>query len=205
MENIFICALVILLGGECLAQRDDAPEFYLRTKKKKIAVILADIGSGEGWLDAAFGIYKDSLRFYLQDIDSAYIKKGRLSEALKSYSHIKGKSITCRYVQAVGTEKNTNLPSSYFDKVLLIDTYHHFSFPDEMITDLKRILKPEGKLIVNEVIARKPGDVYKPCRTVIYTQDQVISSFHRNGFRLGRIFKTVNSNGKKVRVFTFYN
>lgn len=214
MRHLVIYSLVFVLTSTCLAQCNDSPEFYLRMKRKKIDVLLqaadfqtqdtiADIGAGDGWLDVAFGIYKDSLHFYLENIDSAHIKKESLDRAIRAFAQVKGSQITCSYTVSFGSEKNTNLPSAYFNRVLLVDTYHHFLFRNEMLADIKRILKPNGKLIVNEVLARKEGDIYKPCQTMIYTKEQIVSSICLNGFRLDRIYKTVNSNGKRVRVFTF--
>jgi ubiquinone/menaquinone biosynthesis C-methylase UbiE len=214
MKHALIYSLVFLVATTGLAQRNDSPEFYLRMNRKKIDVLLraadfqpqdtiADIGASEGWLDVAFGIYKDSLHFYLENIDSTNIKNERLEKTIKDFAQVKGSQITCHYTFSFGSEKNTDLPSNYFNKVLLVDTYHHFSFRKEMLTDIKRILKPKGKLIIYEVLARKEGDIYKPCRTMIYTKDQIVSYICSNGFNLSHIFKTVNSNGKRVRVFTF--
>lgn len=211
---IFYCLAFVIATTTCLAQRNDSPEFYLRVKRKKIEVLLqaadfqsqdtiADIGAGNSWLDLAVGVYRDSLHFYLENIDSTQIKRESFDKAMEAFARLKGSQITCHYTFSLGSEKDTQLPSAYFNKVLLVDTYHHFSFRDEMLTDIKRILKPNGKLVVFEVLARKKGDIYKPCQTMIYTKDQIVSSICLNGFRLERIFKTVNSNGKKVRVFTF--
>jgi ubiquinone/menaquinone biosynthesis C-methylase UbiE len=86
---------------------------------------------------------------------------------------------------------------------LLIDTFHHIEHRDEMLHDMKSILKPGGKLIVNEPIARKSGDIYKGCHTRVYTPEEIISSFAANGLRLEKTYKTVKSSRNRVRVFVF--
>lgn len=167
---------------------------------------IADVGSGNGWFDAAIGIFEDSLSFVLEEIDSSFIKNGRLKEALLEYAKIKGRTITCSYNRAIGTEKSTNLPVSSFDKVLLIDTYHHFRYQDEMIKDIFRILRPEGKLIVYEQIAKKEGEIFKACNSLIFTTDEIISSFREGGFQLdtNADFDKPVRKGAKLFVFLKY-
>jgi SAM-dependent methyltransferase len=207
--------LALLIAGACAAQRNDNPEFFLSTQRKRLAVIseaagfqpgdtIVDIGSGNGWFDAAFGVYHDSLTFYLEDLDSTNITNGKLKQALASYAKVRGMPITSRYTQIAGGEKSTGLPHAFCHKVLLIDTYHHLAYRDEMIQEMRRILKNKGKLIVYEPLARKPNDVLKACNSTLYTQDEIVSSFEKNGFHLDKIYKSVKNNRKRVRVFTFY-
>ena len=54
-------------------------------------------------------------------------------------------------VEAIlGSEKSINLPKHSLDKVLLVDVYHEFSFPIEMIGSIKNALKPNGLLFLIE-------------------------------------------------------
>ncbi len=208
------CLLGVILSANSFAQPNQSPERFIKYKNKKIDVVLlasgfkakdvvADIGSGNGWFDVALGIKTDSVNFYLEEIDSSCINERKLNDAIAAYSKIKTKPITCTYRQSLGTEKNTNLPSNFFDKVLLIDCFHHLTFRNEMIADIKRILKTNGKLVVFEAVARKPGQLFKGCRSVIFTQEEIISSFATHGLPPDRIYKTVNGNGTRFRVFTF--
>ena len=214
MKVFLAFSLTLFFLIPALAQRDGDPATYLKTSKKKVSVILkagnfkpgehvADIGAGIGWLDAAIGIYEDSLTFYLEEIDSSTIKNSRLQEAINEFVKVRGKPFTCTYSQVMGTYKSTNLPDTLFDKVLLVDTYHHLSHRDEMIKDINRILRSGGKLIVYEPLADNPGEVFKPCNTVIYTSHEMISSFREKGFQFEGTYETVRTAGKKVKVFVF--
>jgi len=214
MKILLIGGLALLVVTSCSAQRNDSPEFFLNTKKKRLAVILqaadfrpgdtvVDIGSGNGWFDAMVGIQRDNLTFYLVELNSSILSTEKLKQALDFFEQVKGKPISCSYTPHIGTAKGTNLPDASCDKILLIDTYHHLAYRDEMIRDMKRILKIDGKLIVYEPIARKPKEILKRCNSEVYTADHIILSFESNGLHVGEIYKTVNNNGKKVRVFTF--
>lgn len=204
--SFFACSL--------FAQRKNTPEAFLKVKRKKIDVILraadlhkhdvvADIGAGDGWIDAGFGVRVDSIQFYLEDIDSSFVKSQQLTEALTAVSRMRGKPVSSVYRRAVGSEKSTGLPENTFDKVLLIDTFHHFSFREEMLADILRILKIGGKLVVYDPVAQKEGQKYKLCKKRIYTEKQIIDAFTKAGFAPGSILKTVNSANSRVRAFTF--
>jgi ubiquinone/menaquinone biosynthesis C-methylase UbiE len=212
MKSIpLICFIIIT--SELLAQPKSSPEFFLRVKRKKIDVLLraaefkkhdmiADIGAGSGWLDAALGVYVDSLQFVLEDVDTLHAGSD-LKKALKSYNVARGKPVTCTYNQTLGTNSSTLLPASTFDKVMLIDSYHHLDLRSEMLTDVFRILKAGGKVIVYESIARREGEKYRPCGKIIYTIQQITTAFVSAGFTAGPVYRTVNSYRSKVRVLTF--
>jgi ubiquinone/menaquinone biosynthesis C-methylase UbiE len=210
--QLLICLL--FFAGSLQAQRKNTPEAYFKIKRKKVDVILraariekhdvvADVGSGEGWLDAAFGVYVDSVQFYLEDIDSSLMTNKKLTEALTAYSNLRGKPISSVYRRATGSDKSTGLPVNTFDKVLLIDSFHHFTFRDEMLADLFRILKMGGKLVVYDPVARREGAKYKLCKKKIYTEKQITDAFVQAGFAIGPILKTVNSARTRVRAFIF--
>ena len=214
MKKLLILFVSIFFLSEAVAQKNDNPAFFLKTNKKKIEIIVeaakfypgesvADIGAGLGWVDAALGIYQDSLNFSLEDIDSSFQVKSRLQEALTEYSKERERPITCSYTYVIGTEQSTLLPDTTFDKVLLIDTYHHLKYRDEMISDIFRILKPGGKLIVHEPVGNKPNVIYKPCRSLIQTSDELISYIREKGFDLEGMFDNGRSAGEKVKVFVF--
>ena len=93
MKILLIGGLALLVVTSCSAQRNDSPEFFLNTKKKRLAVILqaadfrpgdtvVDIGSGNGWFDAMVGIQKDNLTFYLVELNSSILSTEKLKQAL---------------------------------------------------------------------------------------------------------------------------
>ena len=50
----------------------------------------------------------------------------------------------------LGSEKSINLPKNSIDKILLVDVYHEFSYPAEMVESIKSALKPNGQLFLIE-------------------------------------------------------
>jgi demethylmenaquinone methyltransferase/2-methoxy-6-polyprenyl-1,4-benzoquinol methylase len=46
-------------------------------------------------------------------------------------------------------------PNEYFDRILVVDAMHHFDHQQEVIKDLLRVLKPNGRLLIEEPDIRK--------------------------------------------------
>ncbi len=214
MRTHLTLILTLALSHQLLAQRHDNPSHYLKSAARKLPIILkaaafnageqvADIGAGSGWFDAAIGIYQDSLTFVLEDIDSSFIRESRLNEALLAYSKVKGTPINCTYTQVIGTEKSSTLASSRFDKVLLIDTYHHLRFRQEMIDDLCRILRTGGRLVVYEPVGKTNGEIFKACNSLLFTAEEIISSFRDKGLQLERSDNGTKTAGKRAKLFVF--
>jgi 2-polyprenyl-3-methyl-5-hydroxy-6-metoxy-1,4-benzoquinol methylase len=47
-----------------------------------------------------------------------------------------------------GTIETLNLPENFYDLVLMIQTIEHLAKPDEMLLNIKKILKPGGQLVI---------------------------------------------------------
>ena len=69
-----------------------------------------------------------------------------------------------------GGAENIPLPDNYFDKVVASASFHHFSDQDKALEEMKRVLKPDGKIIILEIDHNTPrGKRLKFCETVFHT------------------------------------
>jgi ubiquinone/menaquinone biosynthesis C-methylase UbiE len=50
-----------------------------------------------------------------------------------------------------GNVEDIPLPDNYFDKVIASASFHHFSDQDKALEEMKRVLKPDGKMIFLEI------------------------------------------------------
>ena len=69
-----------------------------------------------------------------------------------------------------GEAENIPLPDEYFDKVVASASFHHFSDQDKALEEMKRVLKPDGKIIILEIDPNTPsGKRLKVCETLFHT------------------------------------
>ena len=102
---------------------------------------VADVGAGNGYIEAMLSIFHDSLTFYIQDIDSTVCNQKAINEVVTFYQNVKGKPILSKFITVTGFDNETNLPNDTFDKILMLWTYQYFKNPKAIITDLRLKLK----------------------------------------------------------------
>ena len=90
--------------------------------------------------------------------------------------------MTSDYKMIFGDERSTSLPEITFDKILVINSFHEFTFQSEMLADIRKKLKPNGILYIDEALPRKPGQLHGICNKPMLTNEETIAIFEKNGF-----------------------
>ena len=109
---------------------------------------VADIGAGNGYIEAMLSIFHDSLTFYIQDIDSNVCNQKAINKVVSFYQNIKGQPILNKFITVIGSDNETNLPNDTFDKIIMLWTYQYFKNPKAIMTDLRSKLKYDGLLYI---------------------------------------------------------
>jgi ubiquinone/menaquinone biosynthesis C-methylase UbiE len=82
----------------------------------------------------------------------------------------------------LGTVVDPKLPDGAIDLLLLVDVYHEFSNPEEMLREMRESLKPEGRIALVEFRAEDPDVPIKPEHKM--SQVQVMKEYEANGLKL---------------------
>src|SRR6185503_19185269 len=85
-------------------------------------------------------------------------------------SRMKERGIT-NVVPALGTITDPKLPAGSVDLVVMVDVYHEFSHPFEMMQNIVRALKPGGRVAFVEFRAEDPNVPIKQVHKM--SEDQV--------------------------------
>jgi ubiquinone/menaquinone biosynthesis C-methylase UbiE len=135
--------------------------------------IIADIGAGSGYHAFRIAPIAKNGLVYAVDIQTEMLMT---IEKNKEFSEIKN------IETILGTEKSVQLPKNSVDKILMVDVYHEFSFPVEMITSMKNALKPNGQLFLIEYRGEDP---LVPIKTIHkMTEKQALKEMESAGFKL---------------------
>ena len=142
--------------------------------------IIADIGAGSGYHVFKMAPLAKNGFVYAVDIQV---------EMLMVIDKMK-KSTKFKNVKTVlGTEKSIELPKNSIDKVLMVDVYHEFAFPVEMITSIKKAMKPDGELFLIEY---RGEDSFVPIKKIHkMTQKQAVKEFEAAGLILKENIKNL--------------
>ena len=109
---------------------------------------VADIGAGNGYIEAMLSIFHDSLTFYIQDIDTSVCNQKNIDEVVDFYQEVNGRPFTNTFNVVNGTDTETHLPDSTFDKILMIRTYLYLKEPRKFIMEVRENLKDDGLFYV---------------------------------------------------------
>ena len=102
---------------------------------------IADIGAGSGYHVFKMAPLAKNGLVYAVDIQSEMLEAIQLKKKSNRVANVK---------TVLGSEKSINLPKYSLDKILLVDVYHEFNYPIEMIESIKNALKPNGLLFLIE-------------------------------------------------------
>jgi len=90
--------------------------------------------------------------------------------------------MTSDYKMVLGDERSTPLPENTFDKILIINSFHEFTFQAEMLADLKKKLKTGGILYFDEALPKRQGQLHGICNKPMLTNEETIAILEKNGF-----------------------
>ena len=118
-------------------ERTDKLVVELHRRLKPDAVV-ADIGAGSGYLSFKIAPFVPQGKVIAEDIDTEMLA---IVDRKKAAGHV-GNVETI-----LGTTTDPKLPAGGVDAVVLVDTYHEWDHPLEMMTAVLRELKPGGRVI----------------------------------------------------------
>ncbi|MDP5122082.1 MAG: class I SAM-dependent methyltransferase, partial [Spirosomaceae bacterium] len=138
---------------------------------------IADIGAGSGYHVFKMAALAKKGTVYgvdIQDEMLAAMKSRKKDENAQNISLVKGST------------KSVNLPENSVDKILMVDVYHEFDFPVEMVASMKKALRPNGQIFLIEYRGEDRNVPIKRLHKM--TERQAISEMNAAGFKLQKNF-----------------
>ena len=145
--------------------------------------LVADVGAADGYIDVMMSMVTDSVSFYIQDISSENLNF-YYSDSLYNHMNISRKTPqTNKFRTLLGTERSSLLPDTTFDKIFLLNSLHEFTYVKDMMDDLYKKLKYNGKIIIQESLSEaNKMHIVNGCFTVSYTKDEIVKIMKHSKF-----------------------
>ena len=154
-------------------EKEEDVSTLIKNMKIKTNDTIADIGAGSGYHVFKMAPLAENGLVYAVDIQPEMVETIELKKRSKRMSNIE---------TVLGSEKSINLPKNSLDKILLVDVYHEFSYPIELVKSIKNALKPNGQLFLIEY---RGEDLTVPIKKIHkMTVKQSIKEMEAAGFRL---------------------
>jgi ubiquinone/menaquinone biosynthesis C-methylase UbiE len=157
----------------------EQPEKVLDALKIEPGSTVADIGAGTGYFSLRLARRVGPQgRVLATDIQSQMLTMLKANVKAAGLQNIE--PILC-------TATDATLPEGQLDLALMVDVYHELEYPEETLVQVRRALKPDGRLVLVEYRGEDPSVPIKPEHKM--TLAQVRSEIEPLGFRVKEVFE----------------
>jgi ubiquinone/menaquinone biosynthesis C-methylase UbiE len=152
--------------------------------------VIADIGAGVGYFTEKLARRAGATgKVYANDIQPAMLEQLRKNMAA---AHI------VNFETTLGSVDDPRLPQNTIDLALLVDVYHEFSKPQEMLRHIRESLKPGGRLVLLEYRKEDPNVPIRPEHKM--SVKGVRAEIEPEGFRFEKVIETLPE--QHILIFT---
>lgn len=163
---------------------------------------LASVGAGSGSKEVIYSMGADSLTFYLGDIDMGCLSPEAIGATTQTLYGRANQTNTARFIPVLGAINKTNLPLASIDKLMIENSLHEFTEADDMLRDIRDVLKPTGELYILENIATQEGQRHQGCKRLLFTHQTLVDLLKKHRFQLLR-HETVTKESPDYQAYVF--
>ena len=149
---------------------EERPSVLVESIRLKPGDVVADVGAGSGYLSWRMAEKVGSAgKVFATDIQPEMLTI--LGENMKS------RGLT-NVVPILGSSTNSGLPTNSVDLLIMVDVYHEFDHPYEMMKSLVASLKPGGRIVFVEYRGEEKWVPIKPLHKMTEAQVRKEMSLH---------------------------
>jgi predicted methyltransferase len=130
-------------------EEEEAPAQALALIGIRPGMVVADVGAGSGYMTTRLSMLVGPTgKVIATDIQPHMFQ---VIQGKAQAEHLTNIDLI------LGTETNANLPANAVDLALLVDVYHEFWHPQEMLRSIRHALKDHGQLVLVEYRKEDPN------------------------------------------------
>lgn len=141
---------------------EEQPSKLINSLNLKADDVVADIGAGTGYISLQIAPLLTEGKVFAVDIQPEMLEILEFFKQEKNITNVE---------MILATPDNPNLPPASVDLALMVDAYHEFEYPREVMQGIVKALKPGGKVVLVEYRGENPLIMIKRLHKM--TQKQV--------------------------------
>ena len=143
-------------------ETEEKPDLTVENLNLEADDVVADIGAGSGYFSFRIVQQVPKGKVYAVDIQPEMLEAIDSRKADRNIDNIE---------TVLGKEDNPQLPPDSIDLAFMVDAYHEFAYPREMMENIVTALKPGARVVLLEYRKENPMIMIKPLHKM--TQKQV--------------------------------
>ena len=151
-------------------EQEERTDLLIKNMKLKRSDVIADVGAGSGYFSFRMAKLVPDGKVHAVDISPQMLGIVRAKAESGKVKNV---------IPVLSTIKDVKLPAESIDCVLIVDAYHEFSHPREMVQSIFKALRENGRLILIEYRMEDPTVPIKLLHKM--TQDQAIKEISQTG------------------------
>jgi ubiquinone/menaquinone biosynthesis C-methylase UbiE len=152
---------------------EEQPQKMVAALGLKATDVVADIGAGTGYISQLLARQVPDGNVLAVDVQPEMVALLKRRIQTSKIANIQPR---------LGTEQSPELPPASIDLAIMVDAYHEFSYPQEMMTGIVSALKPDGRVVLAEYRGEDPKVFIKPHHKT--TQKQIQRELNAVGLKL---------------------
>lgn len=140
---------------------EEQPKKCIELMELKPTDVVADIGAGSGYFSFRMAAKVPQGKIIAEDIQPEMIETVKATALQKQITNVEA---------LLGTIEDPKLPLAGVDGVLMVDAYHEFDHPREMMEGIYRGLRPGGHVYLVEYRAEDERVMIKPHHKMTISQ-----------------------------------
>lgn len=153
-------------------ESEEQPQRLIEALHLRSTDVVADIGAGTGYFSFRIAPLVPQGKVLAIDVQPEMIEILQYLQQEKQLTNVE---------PSLSTVDNPRLPPNSVDLALLVDAYHEFEYPREMMMGIAQALKPNGRVVLVEYRAENPFVLIKPLHKM--SQRQVRQEMAAVGLR----------------------
>ncbi len=155
-------------------EREERTDLLLKEMELQPTDVVADVGAGSGYFTFRLAPLVPRGKVLAVDIQPEMLQKIRDAKPRAGAANVE---------TVLGSITDPNLPADSVDVALFVDAYHEFSHPYEMMVNVRKALKPGGRVVLVEYRAEDPKVPIRPRHKM--TEAQAVKEMEAAGFTFG--------------------
>ena len=159
-------------------EEEERPSAVLKQLELKPGMVVCDLGCGNGFYTLLMAPQvAPQGKVLAVDIQQEMLHLLKLRSEAEGIDNVE---------PILGSIVDPKLPAGVVDLILLVDVYHEFSHPEQMLAALRQSLAPGGLIALLEYREEDRSVPIKPLHKM--SKKQIMKEYRGNGFKLAKQF-----------------